>query len=295
MSLIPADFAATVAEFDAEAGVSGPDWLRRLPTLVDECLRRWELEVDGPSMHGFTSLVLPVRRDEGPAVLKLTWPHPEAEHEHLTLRAWGGDGAVKLLAADPANWAMLLERLEPARDLTREPIDDACATIGELLKRLDRPALPQLERLSESAAELVPHDAEQLPRRFVDHAGGLVRELTQSDVDSRTVHTDLHYENVLRGRGGEWLAIDPKPLAAEPAFAVAPALWNRWDDAAKGNLRWNLRRRVDIICEAAGIDPDRARAWTVVREVDNAAWADSGPEGHDRVTIAIAIIKAMLD
>ena len=90
-----------------------------------------------------------------------------------------------------------------------------------------------------------------------------------------------------------WLAIDPKPLAADPAFAVTPALWNRWEEAvASGDVRRHLRRRVSIICERADLNEERAQAWSIVREVQMGLWA---VEEDDAVALtkAIAIIKAM--
>ena len=45
------------------------------------------------------------------AMLKISFPHDEAEHEHLALQHWHGDGAVRLLRADPHRCALLLERL----------------------------------------------------------------------------------------------------------------------------------------------------------------------------------------
>ena len=45
-----------------------------------------------------------------PAVLKLIYPHREAEHEADALATWDGHGAVKLLARDDDRSAMLLER-----------------------------------------------------------------------------------------------------------------------------------------------------------------------------------------
>jgi streptomycin 6-kinase len=110
------------------------------------------------------------------------------------------------------------------------------------------------------------------------------------------VHTDLHYANVLAGQRQPWLAIDPKPLAAEPAYAVAPALWNRWEEAvASSDVRGALRRRLSVVCDHGGIEEDRARAWTIVREVQNALWAGSGREAAARVTVAVTILKAMND
>ena len=34
-------------------------------------------------------------------MLKLVCPGEEEEHEHLALQRWGGDGAVRMLRADP--------------------------------------------------------------------------------------------------------------------------------------------------------------------------------------------------
>jgi streptomycin 6-kinase len=232
--------------------------------------------------------------------LKLTWPHPEATHEHLALRYWAGRGAVRLLTVDPPRWALLLERLDPDHDLGAEPIFDACKTIGTLLAELDRPAPAQLERLSQHASRWVmtlQGARRVLPQRFLVRAGGLAGELAADPgVDARMVHTDLHFANVLAGGRQPWLAIDPKPLAAEPAFAVAPALWNRWPEAAAADdTRGHLRRRLEIICESAGIDPDRAMAWTLVREAVNAVWAAAQPDSATpaRIAAAVTIMKAM--
>ncbi|NMM33739.1 MAG: hypothetical protein HHJ13_07020, partial [Phycicoccus sp.] len=86
---------------------------------------------------------------------------------------------------------------------------------------------------------------------------------------------------------------DPKPLAADPAFAVTPALWNRWDEAvSSGDLRRHLRRRLSIICEAAGLDEERARSWSIAREVQMSLWAADDDDAGE-LTKAIAIIKAM--
>ena len=296
--VVPDAFSALVTGRDAEPHISGDEWLARLPGLVEQSLSEWELTVDGEARHGMSALVLPVRRRDGAAaVLKVTWPHDEAEHEHLALQHWGGRGAVRLLAANPGRWTMLLERLNADCDLYDVQIDDACAVIGGLLAQLDHPALPQLPRLSSQCSrmdERLGSAPAAIPRRFVEQARALLSDLvTDAAIDSRMVHTDLHYRNVLAAGRQPWLAIDPKPLAADPAFAVTPALWNRWEEAvAGGGLRQRLRRRLLIICENAGINEERAQAWSIVREVQMALWAVE--DGHaDGLTKAIAIMKAI--
>ncbi len=302
-SLVPEAFAAHVGALtptDLEVGqpyaVSGAQWLRRLPPLLHDLLGAWGLTPSGPSWSGNCAVVIPVRTDAGPAALKVSWPHAEAATEHLALRRWDGHGAVRLLRADPRRFALLLERLDPT-DLMDVEIDEACGVIGGLLAQLSSPALPQTPTLSAYAERLGsadPAPSGALPRRFVDQARHLAQDLSgDHGVDARLLHTDLHYANVLRAERQDWLAIDPKPMAGDPAFEVAPALWNRFVELGTGSsIRWGLRRRLEVICDAAGIDEDRARAWTIVREVDN-AFAE--PAGSDGVSLAVAVIKAMND
>lgn len=284
---------------NGEEALSGEEWLRRLPSLVGRALERWSLTPDGPARHGQCALVLPVRRAGDPAALKITWPHHEARTEHLALRQWAGRGVVRLLAADPASWSMLLERLDADRDLSTAPVDQACATVGDLLAALETRPFPAAPRLADHAGGLAAALREApvaLPRRFVEQARSMLRDLTSdtaADGPDRLLHTDLHFANVLAGQRAAWLAIDPKPMAGEAAYEVAPVLWNRWEESvASGDVRAHLRRRLSIVCEHAGIDEDRARSWTVVREVANAAYAARMAD-PGRVTTAIAVIKAM--
>ncbi len=298
---VPPAFAASISGRDPEPYVSGDDWLRTLPGLVDGHLAEWGLGVDGEPWFGECALVVPVRRGRDAFALKLTWPHAEAEQEHLALRAWNGRGAARLVAADPAAFTMLLERLDGDTDLTSVSVLEACEVIGGLFRRLDQPALPQLPRLSVQAghwAEQLASPPAALPRRLATQARSLVADLVgDGDRDTRLVHSDLHYANVLAGQREPWLAIDPKPMAAEWAYAVAPAVWNRADEAARAhNLRLHLRLRADVVAEAAGLDEDRVRAWTFVRLVVNALWASAhlpdSAEFHGRM---IAGAKAFAD
>jgi streptomycin 6-kinase len=192
---------------------------------------------------------------------------------------------------------LLLERLKSGRDLYSVPIDEACQVIGGLLRQLDHLAIPQLSRLSTDSAGLAKRLASApsaIPRRFVERARTLLSDLATDDlVDSRMVHTDMHDSNVLAADRQPWLAIDPKPLAADPGFAVTPALWNRWEHAvASGDMPRHLRRRLSIICEGAVLDEERTRAWSIVREVQMALWAVQDHD-TDELTKAVAIIKAM--
>ena len=292
---IPPEFVRLVAGRAPEPDVSGDDWLRGLPRLVRGALARWDLVPDGPVRHGLCALVVPVRLpDRTPAALKVAWPHAESRHEHLALRAWEGRGAVDLLAADPSRSVLLLARLDPDRDLGGLDVAEACEVVGGLLRRLDRPALPQIPRLSGWAQRTIAFDspaAASVPRRFLQQARATARDLLADDgVDARLVHTDLHDGNVLAGPQG-WVAIDPKPLSGEPAFGVWPALHNRWAEYGR-EVAWGVHSRLGWICDAAGIDEDRARGWALVRTVADAIDAATSGDAA-RLTARITMAKAL--
>lgn len=291
---LPETFQAYAARGPAWAG-----FLDRLPALLRDLLAEWELAVDGAATHGKAAVVLPVRTGDGePAVLKVGWPHPEAEHEHLALQHWHGDGAVRLLRADPRRFALLLERLH-SEDLTDLWDVQACEVVAGLYGRLHVPAPPQLRTLSSCVRrwtdELggLPRDA-PVPRRLVEQALSIGRDLAADEAtDGRLLHTDLHYDNVLAADREPWLAIDPKPLSGDPHYEVAPLLWNRWDELADPvgqGVRRGVRARFHAAIDAAGLDEERARDSVVLRMVVNAM---AEPDDAAWVTRCVTIAKSV--
>jgi streptomycin 6-kinase len=287
----------------------GPDWaawVDQLPGLVRTLCEEWELRHDGWMMHGYCALVVPVVTAEGRrAMLKVSFPEEESEHEHLALNHWGGRGAVPMLRADPRRRAMLLAALRDAS--LRDSWDlEACTVVAGLYALLHIPAFHQLRSLADTTAAsaealaALPRSA-PLPRRLVEQAVSLARDFVADPATVGTlIHTDLHYDNVLSSETGEWLAIDPKPLSGDPHHEAAPMLWNRFEEL-EGDVRNGVRRRFHTLIDAAGLGEERARDWVVVRMLTRAAWplldssVDPGMPLDDWLTRAITIAKAVQD
>jgi streptomycin 6-kinase len=262
-------------------GAEGRAWIARLPEIASGFLGRWELRLDGPARHGMAALALPVRQADGtPAFLKLSLPDDDHPGEASALRAWNGDGAVRLLREDPDTWTLLLERLDADRDLC-SVADDLAAVqvIGELLARLSSHlAPPGVPLLSDVAGRMV--DAAPAASRALD--AGAARELrgwadrvaeVLPEAGDRLLHWDLHFENVLAAGREPWIAIDPKPLAGDPGFDLLPALHNRWPEiVATGDVHRAVLRRFDLLVEILGLDPRRAAAWSYARVLQNCLW-----------------------
>ncbi|MFI6499934.1 aminoglycoside phosphotransferase family protein [Nonomuraea typhae] len=278
---VPAKLIANHDEI-GEGEEGGPTWIAGLPALAARYLDEWDLRLDGSSMHGYVSLVLPVLRADGtPAALKLQPVNDENATEAMGLRSWDGDAIVRLLQEDPSTGTLLLERLDGGRSLADVPDDTKALTIlTELLARLvEHQAPPGMRRLADIAHDMlaeIPAAVAKLEkdsdRTWLTTMGAVVAELADEPGD-RLLHWDLHFENVLAAGREPWLAIDPKPLAGDPGFDLWPALGNRWDDlVATGDVHRAVRKRFDLMVDRLALDPRRAAGWTYGRLLQNALW-----------------------
>jgi streptomycin 6-kinase len=299
---VPHSLASSYAK---SFGEEGRAWIAGLPALVAELLDRWELGRDGAAAAGEASLVLPVRgRDGTCAVLRLQLPREETAAALIGLRAWDGDGTVRLLDHDPGSGAMLLERLDATHTLASVEDDDtAIRTLAELQARLvSVPAPPGLRSLGNIATamlEQVPRAltslTERADRQVLQGWAAVVAELVGEPGD-RLLHWDLHYDNVLAAEREPWLAIDPEPLAGDPGFDLWPALDSRWTDVvlASGDPRRVVRRRFDVLTEVLGLDPARATGWTLGRLLQNTLW-DLEDGATALAPASVVVAEALLD
>ena len=235
------------------------EWRARAPTLAQECAELWSLRLGEPYEYAYVSLAVRVElRDGTLAVLKVGWPHPEAEHEADALAHYDGRGAVRLLAHDRERNALLLERCEPGTPLRELPEDEALPIAADVLRRLWRP--PAEDHPFDLLADLATEWA-GLPGLDA----GLVSDLVGSQGQLVVCHQDFHSANLLRAQREPWLAIDPKPIVGEREFDTAAIVRDRQPIADAGVLR----RRLDVLSTELGLDRERVRLWAIVHAV---AW-----------------------
>ncbi|MGH3154320.1 MAG: aminoglycoside phosphotransferase family protein [Streptosporangiaceae bacterium] len=245
-------------------------WLASLPGLVEQAGEEWSLTVGEPFQPGgSTAWVAPVR-DAGGAglVLKIVWPHPEAACEAAGLRAWAGQGAVRLHAArDLAGArALLVERCRPGTALSARPEAEQDPVIAALLRRLwiapprDHP-FPSLRQMCRQwAAELAPGALDPLDPGLARAGLALWQELPDRTGNEVLLCTDLHAGNVLAAAREPWLVIDPKPHLGDPAYDLLQHLLN-----CPGRLRSDPRGLARRLAGLAGLDPDLVLAWLFAR------------------------------
>jgi streptomycin 6-kinase len=202
------------------------------------------------------------------AWVKTVQDHREAEHEPDALRAWNGNGAIRLLAQ--VGEVMYLERCVPGTPLSAAGQGTALDVLIGLLPRLWITAGEPFHTLTDEAAWW----AEYLPssyhgeRRLLDAALDAIASLAPTQGEQVLLHQDLHGDNVLAAEREPWLVIDPKPLLGEREFAVAPIVRSR----ELGDTKRDALHRFDRLTAELGLDRERARGWTIAQTV---AWSNS--------------------
>lgn len=267
-----------------EETAEGREWLALLPARLEAAVERWSLsDVGEPFAYAFESLALPaVRLDGTSVVLKIAFPGRENEHEGAALARWGGDGAVLLLDRDAATGALLLERCLPGTPLTDAGQAAALDVLIDLLPRLWVSAGAPFGTLADEAAWWAADlqrdwdHTRAFERELLEAALAAMAELPPTQPEQVLLHQDLHAGNVLRAERQPWLAIDPKPLIGERAFAAAPIVRG----TELGHSRDAVRGRLARLCGALDLDEDRARRWTIAQTLAWCITDDGAVEEH---------------
>jgi streptomycin 6-kinase len=249
----------------------GQDWLAGLPAAVEAQCELWGLQVDGAVSHGSNAIAVRVSRAGEPLVLRMTPPGPDVAEQVRALRWWDGRGTVRLYDVDLSRGAMLLERL--GGSLLDEPVGEAMAVLGQLMRRLAVPApldVPSTNVTSRAAK--LEADWQRLGRPFdsalLSEALKIAPHLSET-ASNLAANGDFHSDQVLRGAREPWLVVDPLLYRGDPECDLARILWTRVDEMADDA---EIREHFTTVVREAELESERARDWVVFRTVDYWLW-----------------------
>lgn len=261
-------------------------------------LLRWGLTADGDPISTATARLLPVRRGDELAMLKLASTDDERRGAIL-LEWWDGEGAARVLARD--HGALLMERaigIGSLAHMARAGRDDEatrilCATAA----RLHAP------RAKQRPSGLIPltHWFRELEPAAATHGGILVRcadtarALLDDPQDETVLHGDLHHDNVLDFGARGWLAIDPKFISGERGFDFANIFTN--PDLADpahpvATLPGRFARRLALVAEHTKLEPERLLRWILAWTGLSAAWFLGDDDPLAGIDLAVAELAA---
>lgn len=238
----------------------------------DYYIDRWRLIPEGDPIVTRTSRLLPVRWRGVVAMLKVA-VDAEEELGNELMAWWDGQGVPLVLAREGK--AILLERAQgegSLAGLVRDGGDDeATCIICEVAEKLHLPKaqpLPHLVPLSEWFGEL--GSAAHTHGGIFSFAAATADNLLSAPREVSVLHGDIHHDNILQFGHRGWLAIDPKGLIGERGFDYANLFCNPDPESAGDHTRF--RRRLEIVTEAARLDPIRLLRWILAWGGLSAAW-----------------------
>jgi len=278
----------------------GREWLENLPGLVDVLTGEWNLSLERTFDYPSLSFVSLARQPDGSRrVLKAGFLYDEISSEIDSLRFYDGRGAVRLLNADKKRGALLLEYLDPGKQLA-DPSgldDDKKSEIAaELIKKLHRPlpegvAFKTLDDWTNGLTKIRKRFAagkDPFPAGTVELAERFRTELLRSSPAKVLLHADFQHYNILSSDRDPWLAVDPKGVIGDPAYEPAPFIRNcLWDT---GDPAKRLSRRLEIFSYRLAIDRERIHAWLAVDSVLSAWWSHEDTGHIDPQSLAYILL-----
>jgi streptomycin 6-kinase len=258
---------------------------------LNHYLKRWDLIQDGERILTRSSCLLPVRRNNEPAMLKIATA-PEEKLGARLMIYWNGIGAAQVIEHEENT--ILLERATGSRSLTEMAKggkdDEASTVICEAVADLHKvraASPPALVPLSDNFRALYTAAARDIFARCTEAA----QMLLASPRDVVNLHGDVHHENILDFGDRGWLAIDPKGVMGERGFDYANLFFN--PDHKVATAPGRLARQVEIVSHAANLERSRLLHWILAWAGLSAAWLiEDGMIEHVAPTLRIAELAA---
>ncbi len=281
-------------------GEEGKAWLDNIPDIIKKYEKKWSIQVLPPFTLSYNYVAPATSTDGTTVVLKIGFPKDkEFQTEISALEVFNGEGIELLLQEDRDNAVMLIEQVTPGIPLSSlEDDDEATRILAKVMKALWKP-LPAkhsfipLKDWMQGLPRYIKEKGSKgpLPIHLVEKANILFEELLATAKESVLVHGDLHHDNVLSSHRSEWLAIDPKGIAAEPCYETAAMIRNPYEKMRKiPDIQTVLRKRILILSEELHFDPQRVLKYCFAQTMLSAVWNHEEAKGAEH---ALVIAEAL--
>lgn len=273
---LPEKFTRLMLESHGERGA---EWLVELPFIIEEIERDWSLETGAPFANLSYHFVAPcVLRNGGEAVLKIGFPEENSPvfNEAATLQIYDGRGAVRFLRINEKRFALLLERINPGKNLKevfRGREEDSVEIAIKVLQKIIRksPENHNFVFLEKWFAGFERAQNTNFPSEVLKKARTFYEELSAEE--TFLIHGDFHHENILSAAREKFLVIDPKGIVGQIGYEISVFLNNHlWVLKDDKNLREKVFDAALKFGAAFEIEPQDLKKWAYAQCVLSAWW-----------------------
>lgn len=281
-----------------DRGEKGKLWLKRIPAIIAEYEEKWSIKVSEPFNLTWNYVAPATAADGTKVVIKIGFPDDREFKAGIdALSVFNAEGIEKLIETDRENAVILTEQVIPGIPLSTL-VDDEKATriLATVMKKLWK-ALPEkhnfitIPEWSKAITKFKEKykTTSNLPLYLVDKAEYLFEELIANSAKQMLVHGDLHQNNVLSSNRDEWLAIDPKGVAAEPAYETGTMIRDPFKRMKNNpDMKKIITQRIHTLSDELGFNPQRIHKWAFAQTVLSAVWSAEDKDKRWKYTISIA-------
>lgn len=264
-------------------GDEGKAWLENLDGVIDAICHHWGLTFGTPLEGQSAAFVAEVTDKAGePAILKIATPHTaKTRHEADVLAQADGKGYARLIQHDPANHAMLIEKLGDRLDMLELPhsqqVEIVCATLLQawMPVPLHAPYPTGADKANALAADILrlwEAGGQPCSSAVLDTALRYCREraVLYRAEGAVLAHGDPRLSKALVDPSTDpvrFKFIDPDGLAVDPAYDLGLVL-RGWNDDLEGPRAHDIARsRVRILTQRTQVPAEPIWQWAYINRV----------------------------
>ncbi len=273
-------------------GEKGNSWLQKLPAIIDDLAKLWNLSDIRPVTNlSYNYVALATQGKDKPVALKFSCDEQLIQDEYKALQHFSGLGSIKVLEINERHHAMLLQQAIPG-DLLKNNhsinFDETIISYAEVVKNIAsvNTANNDFTHVSYWCKAVDRIQDSRVDEHYIRKAQELREYLLGSAEVEYVCHGDLHLENIVK-HGDCWLSIDPKGTVGEMAFeAAAFDLIDSCEWEQHDLIQEKLKTRINRLAIALKVDEKRLRKWFFLRAVISAQWfIEDG--GNPDVTLSL--------
>lgn len=239
----------------------------------------------------------------GSAVLKIGNPSfGEIFKEFNTLTQYNGRKFCRVFNADIENGVILEGYVQPGNPLRDEgSLDKRLSVFCSLYKGLH--VSPTKEEIYPTYTEWVDRITEYMGNRedykelylHMKKARDICLSVSSLYQEKVLLHGDLHHDNILLDKDGEYVIIDPKGVLGDPVFDVPRFILNEFGDEKDAEALKKINYIINIIEIELNIPNDILRKCLYVETVMGVCWGVEDGEEFSGLIKDVVLAEAILN
>jgi streptomycin 6-kinase len=233
-------------------------------------------------------------KEHGACMLKICFDTGEAKNQFNTLREYNGNRFCKVYNADIENGVLLLERIDYAKILRCiDNLDGRLNIFCELFRGLH--IKPADKSLYPTYFDWVSRITEYMRSRddYKDLCGKMIfaeeicRSLCEKYTGEMLLHGDLHHDNILIDKNGQYRIIDPKGVIGDRVFDIPRFILNEFDDTITDESHKKITHIIETLSIILEVDESDIRRLLYVETCMAHCWLVEDGETPDMNVILL--------